>query len=216
MRLLFLGAPGSGKGTQADIFKESIGLVKLSTGDLLRTEIQKESKLGKKAKDFMAQGKLVPDDIMIGILGNKISEFEETGTGYILDGFPRTVPQAEALDSMLNRLDSPLDAAILIDVPEDELLRRLTSRWTCRNCAATPSFPDGKPDDALCPVCGSSDLYQRDDDKQATILKRFSVYKENTYPLIDYYERNGLLTRVSGEGSVEEISGRINAVLQEL
>ena len=214
MRLLFLGAPGSGKGTQADIFKESMGLVKLSTGDLLRAEIQKDSELGKKAKNFMNQGKLVPDEIMIGILENKISEFEKTGTGYILDGFPRTVPQAEALDNMLCRLDAPLDAAFLIDVPEDELLKRLTSRWTCRKCAATPSFPDGKPDDAVCPVCGSDDLYQRDDDKQETILKRFSVYKENTYPLIDYYENIGLLTRISGEGSVKDISCRIETVLK--
>lgn len=216
MRLLFLGAPGSGKGTQADIFKESMGLVKLSTGDLLRAEIQKGSGLGKKAKNFMNQGKLVPDEIMIGILENKISEFEAAGTGYILDGFPRTVIQAEALDKMLKRLNAPLDAAVLIDVPEDELLKRLTSRWTCRKCAATPSFPDGKPDDAVCPVCGSQDLYQRDDDKRETILKRFAVYKENTYPLIDYYEKNGLLSRISGDGSVEDISGRIKTILKTL
>jgi adenylate kinase len=216
MRLLFLGAPGSGKGTQADIFKEKMKLVKLSTGDLLRSEIQKDSPLGKEAKGYMNQGKLVPDEIMIGILENIIAEFEKNGTGYILDGFPRTLPQAEALEKMLNRLHAPLDAALLIDVPEEELLHRLTSRWTCRNCSATPSFPGGKPDNAVCPVCGSHDLYQRDDDKRETILKRFDVYHENTRPLIDYYEKNGLLARISGEGDIDDISRQIEAVIKSL
>ncbi len=216
MRLVFLGAPGSGKGTQADILKEKRGLIKLSTGDLLRGEIDKGSGLGKKAEAYMNEGKLVPDEIMIDILENKVTEFEAEGKGYILDGFPRTLPQAEALDVMLKRKKAPLDAAILIDVPEDELIRRLTSRWTCRNCGATPSFPDGKPEDAVCPNCGSKDLYQREDDKRETILKRFEVYRKNTYPLIDYYEKQGLLHRVSGRGDIQDVTHRLETVLEKV
>jgi len=123
MRLIFLGAPGSGKGTQADIMKEKHGFITLSTGDLLRGEIEKKTELGEKAQTYMNEGKLVPDDIMIGILENKIAEFESAGKSYILDGFPRTLPQAKALDAMLDGKNVPLDAVILIDVPEDELLR---------------------------------------------------------------------------------------------
>ncbi|MCD6234567.1 MAG: adenylate kinase [Candidatus Marinimicrobia bacterium] len=216
MRLVFLGAPGSGKGTQADILKEQLSLIKLSTGDLLRAETEKQSTLGKKAAAYMNRGMLVPDNIMIDILEKKVSEFEKAGKGYILDGFPRTLPQAKALDIMLTKIQAPLDAAILIDVPEEELLRRLTSRWTCRNCAATPSFPGGKPDNAVCPNCGSTDLFQREDDKRETILKRFDVYRKNTYPLIDYYEKNGLLRRVSGEGEIEAITKRLESVLNTL
>ncbi|MGC9512222.1 MAG: adenylate kinase [Fidelibacterota bacterium] len=216
MRLVFLGAPGSGKGTQADILKDRLSLTKLSTGDLLRAETEKQSPLGKKAAEYMNQGKLVPDDIMIDILKKKVTEFEKEGIGYILDGFPRTLLQARALDAMLEKIEAPLDAAILIDVPEEELLRRLTSRWTCRNCGATPSFPDGKPEDAVCPNCGSKDLYQREDDTRETILKRFDVYRKNTYPLIDYYEKNRLLHRVSGEGEIEEITQRIETVLKKM
>jgi adenylate kinase len=216
MRLVFLGAPGSGKGTQADILKERLSMIKLSTGDLLRAETEKQSPLGKKAATYMNQGKLVPDDVMIDILKKKITEFEKKGKGYILDGFPRTLPQARALDAMLEKIKAPLDAAILIDVPEKELLRRLTSRWTCRNCGATLSFPDGKPNDAICPNCGSTDLYQREDDTRETILKRFDVYRKNTYPLIDYYDKNGLLHRISGEGEIEEITQRIETVLKKM
>lgn len=216
MRLVFLGAPGSGKGTQADILKEKFSIIKLSTGDLLRGEIEKNTTLGKKAQTYMNQGKLVPDDIMIGILEKKVTEFEAEGKGYILDGFPRTLPQAEALDVMLEKNKAPLDAVILIDVPEDELLERLTSRWTCRNCGATPSFPDGKPENAVCPNCGSKNLYQREDDKRETILKRFDVYRKNTYPLIDYYKKNGLLHRVSGKGAIEAITKRLESVLNTL
>jgi adenylate kinase len=216
MRLIFLGAPGSGKGTQADIMKEKHGFITLSTGDLLRGEIEKKTELGEKAQTYMNEGKLVPDDIMIGILENKIAEFESAGKSYILDGFPRTLPQAKALDAMLDGKNVPLDAVILIDVPEDELLRRLTSRWTCRNCGATPSFPDGKPKDAVCPNCGSNDLYQREDDKRETILNRFDVYRKNTYPLIDYYEKSGLLHRVSGEGKIQEITKRLEKVLHKI
>ncbi|MDD3806422.1 MAG: adenylate kinase [Candidatus Marinimicrobia bacterium] len=216
MRLVFLGAPGSGKGTQADILKDIYSLIKLSTGDLLRNEIKKATPLGKKAETFMNQGILVPDDIMIDILEKKITSFEKEGTGYILDGFPRTLHQAEALDAMLLKNNAPLDAVIFIDVPEDELLYRLTNRWTCRTCNATFPLDKKSAEIATCPICGSKNLYQREDDKPETIIKRLDVYRKNTYPLIDYYEKMGILHRVSGLGDIETVTKRIQEVLENI
>ena len=214
LRLVLLGGPGSGKGTQADILKKKYGVTKLSTGDLLREEIRKASQLGKKAGAYMDKGELVPDPVMIGILDKKTAEFEKRGQGYILDGFPRTVPQAEALLEMLRDQGVKLTMALLIDVPEEELVRRLSSRWTCRDCSATVSFPDGKPAGATCPKCGG-ELYQRDDDKEATIRKRMKVYKENTAPLIDFFRERSLLERVDGYGEPQEVSSRIQRVFDK-
>ncbi|MBN2781572.1 MAG: adenylate kinase [Candidatus Marinimicrobia bacterium] len=208
MRLVLLGGPGSGKGTQADVLKKKYALVKLSTGDLLRQEIAKNSELGKQAKSFMNKGELVSDAIMIGILEHITADFEAKGQGYILDGFPRTVPQAEALLSMLGKQGVTLSTALLIDVPEEELVRRLSSRWTCVRCSATVGYPDGKPEGAVCAQCGG-ELYQREDDKRETILNRMSVYKKNTEPLIAYFREKKMLERVDGFGTFEEISGRI-------
>lgn len=207
MRLVLLGGPGSGKGTQADVLKEKYNVVKLSTGDLLRREIRNDSDLGKQAKAFMDKGELVPDSVMIDILDKITAEFEAKKQGYILDGFPRTLPQADALVEMLNKQGVALTIALLIDVPEEELVRRLSSRWTCRDCSATTfKEPDGKP--VICPQCGG-ELYQRDDDKKETILNRLDVYKKNTQPLITFFKNKGLLEEVNGFGSFEEISGRI-------
>ena len=208
MRLVLLGGPGSGKGTQADVLKEKYNVVKLSTGDLLRGEIRNNSDLGKQAKSFMDKGELVPDSVMIGILDKITAEYEAKKQGYILDGFHRTVPQAEALLSMLNKQGVALSMALLIDVPEEELVRRLSSRWTCKDCSSTVGYPDGKPEGAVCKQCGG-DLYQRDDDKRETILNRMEVYKNNTQPLISFFEEKALLEQINGLGSFEAISTRI-------
>jgi len=208
IRMVLLGGPGSGKGTQADILKNNFGMIKLSTGDLLRKEIQENSELGIEARSYMDRGELVPDTIMIGILEKITADFEKAKQSYILDGFPRTLPQAEALLQMLEKQGVMLTVALLIDVPEEELIRRLSTRWTCLSCSATVGYPDGKPDDAVCPQCGG-ELYQRDDDKIETIMNRMKVYKKNTEPLIDFFENKGILERIKGSGGPEAVSKRI-------
>ncbi|MCK4812626.1 MAG: adenylate kinase [Candidatus Marinimicrobia bacterium] len=214
MRLVLLGGPGSGKGTQADVLKKKYNIAKLSTGDLLRGEITNNTELGKQAKSYMDKGELVPDSVMISILDKKTIEFEAKKQGYILDGFPRTVPQAEALLEMLKKQDVTLTMALLIDVPEHELVRRLSSRWTCKNCSATVGYPDGKPDDAICSQCGG-EIYQRDDDKKETIENRMDVYMKNTAPLIGFFRNKGLLESVDGFGSLEQITQRIIMLFTE-
>lgn len=214
IRLVLLGGPGSGKGTQADVLKEKYHVVKLSTGDLLRGEIRNDSDLGREAKSYMDKGELVPDSVMIGILDKITADFEAKQQGYILDGFPRTVPQAEALLTMLSKQGVELSMALLIDVPEEELVRRLSSRWTCKDCSTTVGYPDGKPDDAVCRNCGG-ELYQRDDDKKETILNRMDVYKKNTEPLISFFGEKELLEKVNGVGALEEISARIIDLFEE-
>ncbi|MDD3716610.1 MAG: adenylate kinase [Candidatus Marinimicrobia bacterium] len=215
IRLILLGGPGSGKGTQADRMKERYKAVKISTGDLLREEIRRESELGRRARQFMDKGELVPDDIMIGILDKITQKFESRKQSYILDGFPRTLPQAEALLEMLKKQEVALSSALLIDVPESELVRRLSSRWTCKNCGATVGYPDGKPRHAVCGQCGG-ELYQRDDDKKETILNRLKVYRKNTEPLIRYFEEKGLLKRVNGFGDPDSIAAGIAEILEHL
>ena len=214
MRLVLLGGPGSGKGTQADVLKQKYNAVKLSTGDLLRGEIKNDSELGRKAKSYMDKGELVPDSVMIDILDKITADFEAKQQGYILDGFPRTVPQAEALLDMLKKQGVKLSMALLIDVPQDELVRRLSSRWTCLECSTTVGYPDGKPDDVVCRNCGG-ELYQRDDDKKETILNRMDVYKKNTEPLITFFKEKALLEAVNGVGTLEEISKRIIALFEK-
>lgn len=214
MRLVLLGGPGSGKGTQADVLKKKYNVAKLSTGDLLRGEISNNTELGKQAKSYMDKGELVPDSVMISILDKKTTEFEEKKQGYILDGFPRTVPQAEALLEMLKKQGVTLTMALLIDVPKHELVRRLSSRWTCKSCSATVGYPEGKPDDAVCFQCGG-EIYQRDDDKKETIENRMDVYTKNTAPLIGFFENKGLLESADGFGSLEQITQRIITLFNE-
>lgn len=208
MRLVLLGAPGSGKGTQADILKEKFDLIKLSTGDLLRHEVKAGTELGIEAKRYMDGGALVPDSVMIGILEHKVTEFEASGKGYILDGFPRTEPQADALLEMLEKHRAPLSAAILIDVKEEAIVRRLSSRWTCKECLAIYNYPDGLPETERCSACGG-ELYQRDDDKPETIQHRLKVYAEKTAPLIGCFDKHKLLITVDGCGSVDDVNQRI-------
>ncbi|HDR05203.1 MAG TPA: adenylate kinase [Candidatus Marinimicrobia bacterium] len=212
MRLILLGAPGSGKGTQADILKEKYEMEKLSTGDLLRNEVKARSDLGLNAQSYMDKGALVPDKIMIGILEKKVAQFEASGIGYILDGFPRTEPQAEALLAMLENYNAPLTAALYIEVADNVLIKRLSSRWTCKACLAIYNYPEGLPAGEKCTACGG-ELYQRDDDKPETIKYRLQVYQEKTAPLIQFFQNKKLLLSVNGCGEVEEVAKRIIEIL---
>ncbi|MBW1709298.1 MAG: adenylate kinase [Deltaproteobacteria bacterium] len=212
MNLVLLGPPGAGKGTQAKMLVEKYGIPQISTGDILRTNLKEQTELGIKAKKFMDAGDLVPDEVVIGIIDNRLKA-DDCQAGYMLDGFPRTVAQAEALDKILSERNSGIDDVISIEVPNDELLGRLTGRRTCRDCGQgyhvifDPSQKEG-----ACDKCGG-ELYQRDDDNEATVASRLEVYTEQTQPLIDYYQKKGLLRPVNGLGKIQEIFDRIVSVL---
>ena len=212
LNLIFLGPPGGGKGTQAKFLVKDYSIPQISTGDILRDAVKKGTELGKLAKKYMDEGKLVPDDVVIGIIKDRLSE-DDTKNGFILDGFPRTVAQAEALDQLLKEMGRELKAVILIDVPKDELLKRLTGRRTCSRCGKMYHIIYSPPKkEGICDECGG-ELYQRDDDKEETILKRLEVYESQTLPLVEYYEKKGLLRKVDGVGSVEEIYRRVKEAI---
>jgi len=214
MRLVFLGAPGAGKGTQAKRLVEKYGIPQISTGDLLRAAVAAGTALGKEAKSYMDRGELVPDSVVLGMVKERLSQ-DDCKKGFILDGFPRNVAQAEALDKMLAEMIMPLDIALNLDVPFDDLMKRLTGRRTCKSCGQmynvyySPSKVEGK-----CDKCGG-ELFQRDDDKEETIKKRLDVYRAQTEPLIDYYSKKGILKSVSGTGSIDEIFNSIYAILEK-
>lgn len=214
MRLVFLGAPGAGKGTQAKRLVEKYGIPQISTGDLLRAAVAAGTSLGKEAKAYMDRGELVPDKVVLGMVKERLSQ-NDCKRGFILDGFPRNVAQAEALDKMLSEMNMPLDLALNLDVPFDDLMKRLTGRRTCKSCGQmynvyySPSKVEGK-----CDKCGG-ELFQRDDDKEETIRKRLEVYRAQTEPLIDYYSKKGILKSVSGTGSIDEIFNSICAILEK-
>lgn len=212
MRLVLLGAPGAGKGTQAQLLAERLGLKHVSTGALLRAAIQNGTELGRRAKEYMDRGELVPDQLVLAMVRELLRQPEYTG-GFILDGFPRTVAQAEALDPMLTELGMRLDRVVNIDVPSAELVARLAGRRVCKNCPASyhliynpPRLPE------TCDQCGSP-LVQRPDDSEATVLNRLAVYERQTRPLIDYYRQQQLLVDVAGSGEVEDVYGRIKQAL---
>ncbi len=213
MRLILLGPPGAGKGTQAKRLIDRYGIPQISTGDILRAAVREGTELGKTAKQYMDAGELVPDEVVIGIIEERLKE-PDCAKGYILDGFPRTVAQADALTDVLARMGQSIDHVVSIEVPDEELVERLTGRRTCRNCGAmyhVKFSPPKKP--GVCDKCGG-ELFQRDDDKEETIRARLKVYQDQTAPLIAYYEKAGLLRRVSGVGTVDEIYERILGVLE--
>ncbi|MDY6955269.1 adenylate kinase [Candidatus Macondimonas diazotrophica] len=208
MRIVLLGAPGSGKGTQAKLLVERLGVPQISTGDLLRAAVAAQSPLGLKAKAAMDAGELVSDDIVLGMIRERIAQ-ADAKAGFILDGFPRNSAQATALDTLLAELNQDIDRAIHIQVPFDELLKRLTGRRTCTQCGALYNVYFSPPkQDGVCDRCGGA-LMQRDDDNEQTISRRLRVYEDQTQPLIEYYERQGKLATVSGSGEVTEILRRI-------
>lgn len=193
MNIVLLGAPGAGKGTQAAKLVEEYGLCHISTGDILRAAVKDQTELGVKAKGYMDAGELVPDDLIIDLMKERIQQ-PDTAKGVILDGFPRTTMQAVALDSMLSELERPLDAALLIDVANDVIVNRLTSRRMCRSCGHIGSVAEGE----TCTACGG-EMYQRDDDNEETVRNRLDVYDKSTAPLIDYYRGSDLLVAIDGD-----------------
>lgn len=212
MRLVLLGAPGAGKGTQAKKLIEKYDIPQISTGDLLRAAVSAGTQLGKEAKSYMDKGELVPDRVVLGMVEERLRQ-DDCKKGYILDGFPRNVAQAEALDKMLNGLGMSLDAALSVDVPFDDLMKRLTGRRTCKSCGQMYNVYFNPPKkEGICDKCGG-ELFQRDDDKEETIKKRLEVYNSQTAPLIEYYEKKGILKSVKGTGSIDEIFNNICKVL---
>jgi adenylate kinase len=214
LHLILLGAPGSGKGTQAAYLKERFGLVHISTGDILRAEVKAGSDLGLAAQGFMERGELVPDDLIVSMMEVRLAELGTT-TGYVLDGFPRTVAQAAALDAMLSRIDHTLDAVVTLDVADEELIRRLTGRRVCSVCNAVFHVDTMKPKvDGICDVCGGA-LIQRKDDQLDAITNRLRVYQVQTEPLIKYYSDLEKLVRIDGTIGVPEVAEAIFLRLDE-
>jgi adenylate kinase len=208
MNLILLGPPGAGKGTQAKILVKHFAIPQISTGDILREAVKAMTPMGSKAKEFMDNGALVPDDVVIGIVRDRLTE-PDCGPGFILDGFPRTVAQADELEKMLSSFGRSISHVISVTVPREELLRRMTGRRTCRSCGRGYHLLFDPPKTSgQCDEC-SGELYQRDDDTEETILRRLDVYDTQTAPLIDYYRSRQLLHLVGGVGAIEDIQNRV-------
>ncbi|TRZ67332.1 MAG: adenylate kinase [Methanothrix sp.] len=214
MNIVLLGPPGSGKGTQAKMIAEKYGVVHISTGDILRENVRGGTDLGKEAKAYMDAGKLVPDELLISIIKDRLSKPDVAG-GYMLDGYPRTTPQAEAMDKILPELGQKIDVVVNIDVPDDELVKRLGGRRMCQ-CGVSYHLKFNPPKkEGVCDVCGGK-LYHRDDDREEAILNRLEVYKTQTQPLIDYYNKAGIIADINGAGEISEIFGEITVSLDKL
>ncbi len=214
MRVIFLGAPGVGKGTQADVVSQKFGIPKLSTGDLLRESVANQTSLGKEAKGFMERGELVPDEVVIGLVREKLLS-PDCQQGFLLDGFPRTVAQADQLAKILDSQGGKLDRVVYFTLPNSEIVRRISGRRTCPKCKAVyhiESIPSKR--EGICDECGAN-LVQRNDDKPETIEARLSVYQEQTAPLIDYYSKEGVLAELDGAGLVEDVEKRLIALLPQ-
>lgn len=214
MRLIFLGPPGVGKGTQAQRLAAGEGIPQVSTGEILRHAVKQGTPLGKQAQGFMDAGKLVPDEVVIGIIRERVGG-AECARGYILDGFPRTVAQAEALDQMLRTNGGPgIDHVVSFEVPHADLIRRLSGRRSCPACQAVYHLEHAPPKrEGRCDKCGGA-LVQRDDDKPETVEARLTVYDRQTRPLIEYYEKRGLLRRVDASASIDQVSERLRAAVR--
>jgi adenylate kinase len=215
LNLILIGPPGAGKGTQAERLAEDFGLPYYATGDILRDAVKQDTELGKKAKKFMNNGDLVPDDLIIEVILDRVDS-DEAADGFLLDGFPRTVPQAEALEKGLASRGRELTAALLIDVPDDEVIKRLSGRRICSKNQHVYHVEFNPPkNEGVCDMDGSK-LIQRDDDKPETVKKRLEVYHEQTEPLIKWYEDKGLLRRFDGTRSPDEVNDHIRATLATL
>jgi adenylate kinase len=214
LRVIFLGPPGAGKGTQAQALAKEWGVPHVATGDMLREAVAAQAPLGLEAKRHMDAGALVPDDVVIGLVGERLTQ-PDARAGVVLDGFPRTVAQAEALDALFARTGLTLDRVIFFDVSRAELLRRLTGRRVCRACGRTFHLVSAPPKVAgKCDVCGG-ELYQRTDDSEATVGTRLDVYEKQTSPLLDYYRSRNLLATIAGEGSVAQVAEAIRSATRQ-
>ena len=212
MKLIMLGAPGAGKGTQAKKIAEKYGIPHISTGDIFRANIKNGTELGNKAKSYMEQGLLVPDELTCDLVVDRIQQ-EDCSNGYVLDGFPRTIPQAEALKAALEKLGTTIDYAINVEVPDENIVTRMGGRRACLACGSTYHIVYNAPkvEDA-CDVCGAK-LVLRDDDKPETVQKRLTVYHEQTQPLIDFYGKEGVLVEVDGTQNLEDVFQAITKIL---
>ena len=212
MKIVMLGGPGAGKGTQAKIIAERYSIPHISTGDIFRANIKEGTELGKKAKTYMDQGALVPDELVVDLVADRLT-WEDARDGFVLDGFPRTIPQAEALTKALKEMGTELDYAIDIEVPDQNIIERMGGRRACVSCGATYHLVNIPPKtEGKCDKCGS-DLILRDDDKPETVKKRLDVYHEQTQPLIEYYQGLGLLREVDGTVQMNEVFDAIAAIL---
>jgi adenylate kinase len=215
IRVVLLGPPGAGKGTQAKLLQDRFGACQISTGDILRKAVSEQTPLGKVAADYIRQGALVPDEVIVNLVGERLKE-KDCEQGFILDGFPRTLAQAEGLEAILQNIGSALDHVLSVRVPESAIVERLAGRRTCKNCGAlhhvvfNPSKIAG-----VCDRCGG-ELFQREDDREETVAARLRVYETQTAPLVNHYKERGLLREIDGLGRVEEIRSRIFAALGEL
>lgn len=213
MRIVLLGAPGSGKGTQAKKLMEERGVPQISTGDMLRAAVESGSRFGQKAKAIMEAGQLVSDDIMLGIISERLAE-PDTNDGFILDGFPRTEKQALDLQELLDDLERPLDAAVLMDVPFDILMKRLTGRRTCSLTGKLLNIYYSPQEELDACTDAGGELIQREDDNEETIRQRLDVYREQTEPLVDHYRKRGKLKVVDADGTIDDVYERFLAALQ--
>lgn len=212
MKIIMLGAPGAGKGTQAKRIAEKYGIPHISTGDIFRANIKEGTELGLKAKEYMDQGLLVPDEVTIGMLLDRIHQ-ADCKNGYVLDGFPRTIPQAESLNKALTDMGEAIDFAIDVDVPDENIVNRMGGRRACLKCGATYHVEYAAPKaDGVCDACGSG-LVLRDDDKPETVQKRLTVYHDQTQPLIEYYKGQGVLHSVDGTQAMEAVFESITGIL---
>ncbi|RKX63862.1 MAG: adenylate kinase [Thermodesulfobacteriota bacterium] len=214
MNIIFLGPPGAGKGTQAKVLVEKYGIPQISTGDMLREHVAKGTELGLKAKEYMEKGQLVPDEIILSMVKERLSQ-DDAQKGFILDGFPRTVAQAEALDKILEEMGKKIEYVLALIVPDEELVTRLTGRRTCKNCGMMYHIKFKPPKvEGKCDACGG-ELYQRPDDNEETVRNRLKVYHEQTAPLIEYYRKKGVLFEVDGNKSIEEITQQLINILEK-
>ncbi|MBD5135046.1 MAG: adenylate kinase [Lachnospiraceae bacterium] len=212
MKIIMLGAPGAGKGTQAKKIADKYSIPHISTGDIFRANIKEGTELGKKAKTYMDQGLLVPDDLVVDLVVDRVQQ-DDCKNGYVLDGFPRTIPQAESLDAALEKLNDKIDYAVNVEVPDENIIRRMSGRRACLGCGATYHIEHIPPKtEGICDTCGK-ELVLRDDDKPETVKKRLDVYHEQTQPLIDYYTKKNVLAEVDGTKDMEEVFQDIVKVL---
>jgi len=214
-RVVLLGPPGAGKGTQAKLLQEKFAACQISTGDILRKAVANQTPLGKEAAQYIDRGALVPDDVIVGLVAERLKE-KDCERGFILDGFPRTIPQAESLDAILKQMKLSLNGVLSMQVPRAVIIERLAGRRSCKNCGALAHMVFSPPrQKGVCDHCGG-ELYQRHDDKEETVANRLNVYEKQTAPLVDYYRQRNLLREIDGVGPVDEIGARVIRALGDV
>ncbi|MEZ4650178.1 MAG: adenylate kinase [Candidatus Eisenbacteria bacterium] len=215
MRIILLGAPGSGKGTQSAYLVDKYEIPQISTGDILRKAVADGTELGKQAESFMKSGGLVPDDVILGMVRERLQD-DDTERGFIFDGFPRSIPQAEGLDDIFGETGMTLDRVLEIHVPFESILTRMTSRRVCAHCGAVYNLRGKAPRvDGICDRCGQADIVQREDDKEETVRHRLQIYETSTAPLVEYYDRRGLLAVVEGDKAPMDVFSDIVQILED-